>query len=59
MTYLLIITMTLGGTTERQAVGIMISREACAVAGAGMVEVLERATPGVRVEAVCVSGVAA
>jgi len=40
-------------------VGIMISREACAVAGAGMVEVLERATPGVRVEAVCVSGVAA
>ena len=54
-----ILTLTFNGHTERQAVGVMISPEACAVAGVGMVEVLERANPGVQVEAQCVVGVAA
>lgn len=37
----------------------ILAAKTASAAVAGMVEVLERATPGVRVEAVCVSGVAA
>lgn len=56
MEWLLILTLTVGGATERMPVGVMVSAEACALAGAGMVAALRRANPDADIHAQCVEG---
>ncbi len=61
MKSLLVLMFSFGGQSQQQPVGLMLDREACVIAGAGMKAVLEGANPGLRVEWLCteISGVAA
>ena len=54
MTWLLILTFALPGQPESMMpTGIMVTEEACHIAGAGMVAILEDANPGLSVTWTC------
>jgi hypothetical protein len=51
----LILTLALPGQEPQAvAVGVLINRQACAVAGAGMVHVLTQATPEAQISWACI-----
>lgn len=56
MEWLLILTFSFGGTDTDLAVGYMLDAKTCAIAAAGMTEILEAANPGLTVSASCVQG---
>lgn len=53
--YILILTFTFQGQTmDPQAMGLIFDPRACAIAGAGMVTILEEANPGLSVTFNCI-----
>lgn len=53
MTWLLILSFTFGGQTSVYTAGIMATEDACLIAGAGSVPLLEAGTPGLTVQFTC------
>lgn len=57
MTWILILSFTFQGQTSVYTAGIMATEQACIVAGAGSVPLLEAGTPGMTVAFACVRSV--
>jgi len=54
MTWLLIITVSIGGNTSDTPAGIMATEDLCIMAGIGIEVITEGATPGAVVQWTCV-----
>ena len=55
MTWLLIITITIGGNTSHTPAGIMETEDLCIMAGIGIEVITEGANPGAVVQWTCIS----